>query len=310
MQASLALRNQLPHSFLKRAYDGAIRSAIARAYVLSPRPQEPDFVYQIVAHVVPGLGSALSTRLAGTPLQASVVGVFCHQSPYVWFNVLSGGPQRRELGDLLFVVRYAKGAEQSRTSLLLQFKVGNVSLNPRDAQVALYDYWPTLTWDSPPYRGEQRIVVPPTVHPGAKFAFIDRTAHTVTAVPTSGRGRGGLPNELAHLTLWRAGRPFSDRGAAQCTSGWDRIVWDLLDGTALRLFNRTQSGVRDESRGFGTPYLHYLTHGDSIPSVLSMARQGLDMPDDGWPQDNVIIDEDDEVRDGHFGVVVVTIGSD
>jgi hypothetical protein len=48
--------------------------------------------------------------------------------------------------------------------------------------------------------------------------------------------------ELVNFLGLRSGSPFDARHTAMKEIGWSRVVWDLLDMTASKLFNRERSG--------------------------------------------------------------------
>lgn len=249
---------------LSAAFDAvavaAMRDAYHRARPSTRTPEEPDFVASLVKCGVQQIKLILDSAFAGSGIQVTTTGVFCHQSPMVRFKHASKS-QRCELGDILFVhIHRDKAGFVQRNALLLQAKMTEPSVIQKSIpkaeqhQLALYQYWPTFTYDMKggPLNGKSRTVSPHVRHPGAQYLLIDSD-------PVF--GRPAIPAGTYPMAVWMAetpvyttvtlgsaffqflmmasGRQFSEKSGA---TGWSKVVWDLIENGLKKGFTRTRTG--------------------------------------------------------------------
>ena len=97
-----------------------VRPGHPHGWLTGPPTDEPEAVAAVVSVALPALTAAWKPLLAPQGLTAQIIGVFSHQSPYVTFTDSKGGPQQRELADLLLVVDDLTGGTPDRRAQLIQ----------------------------------------------------------------------------------------------------------------------------------------------------------------------------------------------
>ncbi len=234
-------------------------------------PQEPDFVAMLTMIGAPELNTLLDAVLHGSGVSSTTTGVFCHQSPKVKF-VVGGVEQRCELGDLLLAHIHSKrGVVQNHNALLLQAKMApdadKVGCVPDAHQLALYRDWPSFEY----YRSgsvlntQTRSVFPHQAHPGAQYLLIDPSTYFDPKRhlrPPSGHYPcavwmpepvlypfQSLSEAVFGLLAHSSGRVFGSRGNSHF--GWTRVIWDLLETSLTKAFNRRNIGVVNHPRVAG-----------------------------------------------------------
>lgn len=189
---------------------------------------EVDVLFGLFCNSLPDLDGRLRNLLGPLSFSCRVAGVFCHQSPKVVFS----GASSVELADLLVVCRYQDDVAAANNALLLQTKLSKEPKYRPDKQLDLYTRWPEFRWKA---TGDRRRVNP-RPGTGAQFGFIDvcdggcPKCAIRTAVPPA-IATVDLADVLVGVLLRTAGRPFAERRQAQRGRNWDRVIWDLLDGT-------------------------------------------------------------------------------
>lgn len=251
--------------------DNIILRCIREAYRRSSKPEEPDFVAMLTTLGAPDLHQMISVILAPIGMSCTTTGVFCHQTPKVRY----GSGTVCELGDILLVHIHTKGGKViHRNSLLLQAKMASIDgsksgyvIPPAEQhQLMLYSQWPTFEYyrSGPTLNGEIRNVFPHLAHPGAQYLLIDPSDNFK---PGHSPPHGAYPcavwmaqpvlysyQNLSDIILglfnFSTGRVFGPRSAK--SYGWTRVVWDLLESSLKKTYNRRNIKVTDEDRMAGS----------------------------------------------------------
>ena len=267
-------------------------TAWSRCAKTGRNPQEPDHIAALVLEGTPLVQNALDLlRPAG--ISSNILGVYCHQSPYVVFDGASN--QRCEIGDLLIChFHFPAAGRPRRNALLLQAKMSHgkpLTLKKKELpQFSLYSQWPTFRYDSPPLTGQQREVLPSSPHTGAQYL-------TVRSSWQSWRGstmriafpwdplvsRASLELVFLQLLWGSTGRPFLPY-ASPAREGWSEVVWDLIHSAARKAFRRESSGIARAPRLVdpgGLDGLWFCRGYDSIQSALESMELHGEVP--GWP---------------------------
>ncbi len=256
-------------------------------------PHEPDHIAALVLEGTPLIQNALDLlRPAG--FFSKILGIYCHQSPYVVFDGVSN--QRCEIGDLLICHFHFPAAGPPRmNALLLQAKMsdGNpLTLKKKDLpQFNLYSQWPTFRYDSPPLRGQQREVLPSSPHTGAQYLTVRSTWQSWRGSPMRIAfpwdplfSRASLERVFLQLLWGSTGRPFLPY-TSTAREGWSEVVWDLIRSAAGKAFRRERSDIAGAPRlvgPVGLDGLWFCRGYNSIrPAVESMQllREESDWPD-------------------------------
>lgn len=238
--------------------------AFDRTHSASGEPAEPDFVRGVFAASIPMLDAGLPLLFRGSGISVNTSGVFCHQSPIVEMTgATSKKGNKCELGDILFVFTFRHGIDVARNALLLQAKLENhrqlrtygpVSVDDGGPQFLLYNQWPRFEYA----RGLSGTrFVQGGRHKGAQYALFayDRRylrpywLHAHAAVATEPTLAAPLGGELFDVLMGNSGRPFSDKLTAINGIDWDRVIWDLLEVTAIKTFNLRSSRAINHPRG-------------------------------------------------------------
>jgi hypothetical protein len=229
-------------------------------------------------------------RLGGVPLSVAVNSALIHGRPFqAWPHWRHRTARSIEAGDLLVIGEYQErsGIVFERQALLLQMKVGTPSLPEhgpmRDvkAQAELYASWPPFDW-SKKLREMLPGPFPRTPAPGpsaaALFGIIPErdtpqwAGHE--ARPVLGGPRLGSSDSLqapmarvARLDLGVDATP--SRGAS---SGWSRIVQDILDVAPLYTFRGQQRFASGGKTPIGSDVASAYGRGEVPPLQLSASR--------------------------------------
>ncbi len=233
----------------------ALRIAWQQKTMRSNRPTEPEIVACLMLHAAPELAANWRHILSRHGVQFTAATVFCHARPIVDY----GGTKNTELGDILLVHRHQdRAGTVRRNALLFQAKVSSAqphAIGRGEAhQLQLYRGWPDFSYITPrSLRGQLRQVQPKTWHRGAQYLQIDdrppwdQRSGLLQGFPYFPAGACLPENPLIihhdlaiELLAWLggfSGRPFRDRASTVNSSGWSRVVWDLMAsalGSALR----------------------------------------------------------------------------
>ena len=227
------------------------RSSVSHSY-----PQEPDYVAALVLEGTPLFQRGLDALLpAGVSSQ--VLGVYCHQSPYVQFD--DAPDQQCELGDMLVCHFHEPAVGMPRqNALLLQAKIRRrepMRLSGDDlTQLELYSGWPSFSYISRPLTGQRRQVVPSSPHAGAQYLTIQtglvdwRHSSMQIAFPWNPLiSREPLEEEFFRLLWGNTGRAFLPPTLA-AKDGWSQVVWDLITSAARKTFRREKTGITSAPR--------------------------------------------------------------
>jgi len=252
--AGLALRN-------------AIASTVLECKHYRKMPHEPDFMAALMLRGVAEFAPRWVEHFQQTGHELSILSVFCHQRPIVKWPA---SPKGCELGDLLVMVRHHEPARTCQSALLLQAKCIQPDWNHSgEPQLELYRSWPAFRYASP-LRHEERDVLPKSVHGGAEylvlfgppFACDDyfqrrrprplqwpqelwRAPLWVMPPADLGHSPRHLPIVLAEMLTLSAGRVIVPRGK---DDAWSEVIWDILDMSLEKVFDRQRSGVMARPR--------------------------------------------------------------
>lgn len=230
-------------------------------YHANPVPEEPDIVASLVLRTIPLWSNSLKAILEPNNISLSVCSVFCHQTPQVYYSSMKGSSC--ELGDLLIVHLHKKSdGTFIRNALLYQAKLTakqpyRVKTGEQD-QLDLYRKWPKFKYvKSGSLTNIERDIQPKMPHTGAQYMLIDDTP---PSNPKSGLlgfpntysigcampddyifDHSDLCNDFLNFLLLRSGRRFFDKNDPD-KDGWSDMVWDLLQSSLNKAFNRKRSG--------------------------------------------------------------------
>lgn len=244
-------------------------------------PQESDYVAALSTKFVKDFFNVLIK--AFPDYDFSVLGVYCHQKPIVDIKQI----KKRELGDILFVYvdRKRKG-KIVLNSLLLQAKI---SSNPwlqvhqsERHQLELYKNCPQFTYcRAGNLNGKKRNILPKTINDGAQYLLIDNNPLTNGIYVGKGMFPMGcaipddilclnnsLSSELIDLLKFKSGRTF-DSDLYKTEDGWSKMIWDLLQITALKYSKRKNAQLKSFSRINGSS--HFCTDGMGDMTLLDEA---------------------------------------
>ncbi len=236
---------------IRAAVDLSLLTAWSRCARVNSIPQEPDIVAALVLEGTPLIQRALDSLLPGG-ISSTVLGVYCHQSPYVQFD--RRPEEQCELGDLLVCHFHMPGTGLQRlNALLLQAKISRpepTRLRGDDlTQFELYSQWPAFTYLSKPLRGERRQVMPLAAHTGAQYLTIERKLPLVQGSPMRIAfpwnplvSRGAFEQEFFRFVWGNTGRAFLPRALA-VKDEWSQVVWDLIRSAAQKAFRRERIGA-------------------------------------------------------------------
>ena len=313
-----------------------ILECIQGAYRRASKPEEPDFVAMLTMNGAPKLQALISGILAGTGISCTTTGVFCHQTPKAKF----GTEKPCELGDILLTHIHSKGVKvQNRNSLLLQAKMakdadkaGGYTIPTNDQhQLKLYSEWPQFEYyrAGPKLNGQTRSVFPHLAHPGAQYLLIDPADYfnpSCRANPPTGQFPCGvwmaeqviypyqlLSQAIFGLLSFSSGRVFGPRSATHY--GWTRVVWDLLESSLTKSFNRRNIKVTDEDRiagGRPDELMTYCTFskgrfGSSVVEVVleTPITSNLSLDGSGFPPEGSFRNMPEFDDEGYVSVLLI-----
>ncbi len=233
------------------------------------RPEEPDYIASLVLNGAKDLDHEWRGIFGRHGIKVYVTGIYCHQTPKVRFNGMKGNGC--ELGDLLWCHFHRdKDGGVSRNAILYQAKRVQgqpVRLKVGDDQLALYTAWPAFKYTgSGILNGMERSVRPSAPRRGAQYLLIDeRPPEDPSAGIVGEPGTYPFGSCIADSTLFShadlgyelvgtlemlSGNPFDSKETAP-GDGWSEVVWDLLDTSVNRAFNRARSGHHCRPRRAG-----------------------------------------------------------
>jgi hypothetical protein len=209
-----------------------------------------------------------------------------------------------ELGDVMWVHEHtdARG-DTSRNALLLQAKMTDhlphAVPGSEAIQYELYESWPQFEYRHRPLAPTTRQVTPAQPHAGAQYLLIREplppmhphwrfpSALTCTVADPL-QAWHSLGGALALFLAGGTGRAFADQPTALAGDDWDAVVWDLLQTSAHKVFNRRRARYNNEPRQVAS----YLASLDGLfletgsPSRLlrvALGADGADALDDCEP---------------------------
>ncbi|MCK5347458.1 MAG: hypothetical protein KAR20_28805, partial [Candidatus Heimdallarchaeota archaeon] len=234
-------------------------------------PEEPDFVASLVLNGTQIIENEWRNVFNSVGIQIAVTGIYCHQTPKV--NFIGMKRTSCELGDLLWChVHSDIEGNVIRNAILYQAKKSaiqpyNLPKNDDD-QLKLYSTWPQFTYvNSGSLNGQARHVKPSAPRRGAQYLLIDDRPleiqeSGILGSPGTYPIGSCIPNnpiidhcdlglELVHSLELLSGDPFDDRETATEENGWSKVVWDILDSSVQKTFQRVRSGNINQPRIFG-----------------------------------------------------------
>lgn len=303
-------------------------------------PQEPDFVAMLTMHGAPQLQALLSGILKGTGISSTTTGVFCHQTPKAKFIDDDGIEKRCELGDILLAHIHSKGGKvQNRNAMLLQAKMakdadkagGYTIPGSEHHQLALYSKWPKFEYyrAGPTLNTQTRTVFPHQAHPGAQYLLIDPADYfnpKKYSLPPANHYPCAvwmaepvlypyqtMSQAVFGLLSFSSGRVFGSR--SKMHFGWTRVVWDLLESSLIKAFNRRNIGVTNEDRVSGAKpdeLALYCTFSkgqfgrSTVENVLNTdISRNLGMDGNDLPPEGRFGDQRDDDDEGYVSVFLI-----
>lgn len=195
-------------------------------------------------------------------------GCFIHQSPRVEFN--SSHKQKKcELGDLLVLLKKQTVDDVRYNAALIQMKISNDSPanlhNDGDLkQLYLYEKWPKFRIVS---TGNYYDLFPKTATQGAMYSIIQRKsvpqffmAEPMTSMAFSKDMTFG--RFIQNAINWQAGRTIAHESNKN-SDEWSRLIWDLINLSAKKVFNRNNIRCKDCSR-LSECFWHFISIDDNI----------------------------------------------
>ncbi len=268
----------------------AIRIAIAKVNAHKHGElQEPDYTAALALEFPKAMNQT------GVFPHIKFGGCFIHQSPIVQFN----SPHKQkgcELGDLLVLLIKRTKDDVRYNAALIQLKISDI--NPATLhgdgdlkQLYLYEKWPAFTFVS---TEEQYDLFPKTVTQGALYTIVQRKsvpqffmAEPMTHMPFSGEMTFG--RFIQNAINWQAGRAITDE-VNKDSDEWSRLVWDLIEHSAKKVFNRKRIGIKNCPRLLDC-FLNYTSIDNSFGIPSNGENETYD--DEGLGISTLIIDIDD-----------------
>lgn len=225
--------------------------------------QEPDFVAKLVEELPKCIMKASDVALPGRNIIAG--GAFIHQKPLAHF-INRTGYKDPELGDLLIVCREKRASGFCYNAMLLQAKCTTTPFSqqiPNDHQYILYSEWPEFEYKRAGHlNGKVRSVLPKTITQGAQYLLIDASSRITLFTATVDRPLEGsklFANTLAAIMSFDAGRTFD---VTYHRDDWSQMILDLLNLSAISIFNRRKAGYSKAPRWSGEDVFNFIINPD------------------------------------------------
>ena len=263
----------------------AIRTGIDYTFTAAERgcrgnAGEVDRLVYFFLEGLPAIENQFNGILDGSGVQATLSGIFCHQTPRVTPDPASPTkPPGCELGDILFLATYGGRlyGQYLGNALLVQAKEDASSVDGT-TQAHLYEGAAAFSYTSPNGMANQRRSLA-----GCEFAlwywgFRRRYWRSPNPWPTEGiaarpRQRDGfeMPFERALMDLICGvnGQRVKALSPTSAEDGWSKIVDDLIRVTANSSFTRQNAYVSRDREPL---------RGEEMIRVLLACRGNLDAP--------------------------------
>ncbi len=237
----------------------AIGTGIDHAFTAAERgcagkPGEVDRLVYFFLEGLPAIESQFNGILRGSGVRATLSGIFCHQTPKVTPIPASGtSPPRCELGDILFLVTYG-GRLYSHylgNALLVQAKE-NISTVDGTTQAHLYERANSFTYYTPNALSTQSRSLSDCEYAlwywGFRREFWNYphrwgTDGIAARPPVPHLSHVPFENSLMDLICGVNGRRVKSLPTSDTSTGWSRIVDDLIRVTAKSTFTRQNAFV-------------------------------------------------------------------
>jgi hypothetical protein len=274
-----------------------IDAALDRAAVFAHRAHkgygETALVEGLFRSGIPFLRRRLPPVMVQHGRRISIGGVFCHGNTFQ--VTMQPSSKTCEIGDLLIVVRDESAGRPRNTALLLQAKLQRQGSRPTAAQRRLYESWPQFSWTYGQLAasGPRQVMTAP--HPGAQYAYLESPPRRPNRHYLRDAHRPAHANRLAvgwALAIFGVeGRRFDNLGPAQNSIGWSRVVWDMIDATAITAARRHRKLSRGIYRVGDAPL--FLAQAPGGEELVEAWPELPDVEGDDWPPN----DEDPDTTD-------------
>ena len=290
------------------------RELVVEVPKLMGNKKEPTYTASIVlslAQVVENVYRSIKPNIR-------TAGCYVHQKPKVSFvsrNNQSTKILRRELGDLLVVVRDMIDGEERYNAALFQLKKRNGDkVDVESGQCELLRDWPPL-W----FKNVRNVydITPKHPSPGAQYMIVDNSGGCDwplipffwVAPPKSkinpaeyDRCAASFGHYLDGLVNWRTGRPIHGNEAGP-KDEWSRLVWDIIDD--IKDVSLNNLGVKSMPNGQ-----------TRICSDMSLFLQNYSLPGElkklnVWNGDDICDADSNHLPEGFegFGFVYIDLAS-
>lgn len=280
----LLRRTQMTHA-LATAIDHSFTAAERGC---AGRPGEVDRLVYFFLHGLPAIEGQFNSILNGSGVQATLSGIFCHQTPRVRPVPASPhSPAGCELGDILFLVTYG-GRLYSHylgNALLMQAKEQLRSVRGT-TQAHLYEVATSFDYSWPaPLAGQTRLLhdtsyalwywgMNPDHWRFHRAWFTEGVAARPTPVAQS---MSSFEDALMDLICGINGRRVKALQAGDPSVGWSKIVDDLIRVTAHSAFTRRNAYISRYRRPLrGEEITRVLQHLADTPRAPFLIRCSLD----------------------------------
>lgn len=253
--------------------------------------QEPDIVAKLVEELPDCIMKASNGVLGVGNISAG--SAFIHQKPLAHFTKRIGY-RDPELGDLLIVCRDNRINGSYYNAMLLQAKRTSTPFSqqiPNDHQYVLYSEWPEFEYKRAGYlNGKKRSVLPKMITQGAQYLLIDDLNPPLlftASVDETLKSSSLFACTLAAIMSFDTGRTFDVKYPRD---DWSQMILDLLNLSAISIFNRRKAGYAEAPRWRGENSFDFIINQDGL--------------DDG---NNAVLHNQDDNVEGEPGVSIICI---
>lgn len=228
--------------FKSEVFYPAIDAALARICT-NGRNREPCYTAALAEELPKILNDTMdeAAKKTGVPPRYRFGSCYVHQKPYVRFG--PGFRFRRELGDLLVLVKKSINGVDAFNSALFQLK--KTDDKPKliiragsgeEEQLTLYTKWGPLEIDLKTERGVVYDITPHAVSLGGLYMLIraERKPKFVVAVPDREMNTKPPPSigcYLSDMVKWHCGRTLATKSDVMCNDAddWSKLIWKVID---------------------------------------------------------------------------------